>query len=96
MFYSSALIYTHICRVLEWFHVIKPLITELFSKIMFRVEIFSEVLSWQPSALQQTPSASSGKNRACLFPTKSESNGAKAMAGLRCVATWQMSPRGKT
>lgn len=30
------------------------------------------------------------------FALQSQSNGTKAMAGLRCVATWQMSPRGKT
>lgn len=36
-FYSPTLKYTHICRVLEWFSIIKPLITQLFSKIMFGV-----------------------------------------------------------
>lgn len=82
--------------------VIKPSITQLFSKTMLSGGFFRgaklQVASAeaQPSSLQQMPSASAGKTVPAFCPTKSGSNGTKAMAGLRCVATWQMSPRGKT
>ena len=53
-FYSPTLKYTHICRVLEWFSIIKPLITQLFSKIMFGV-IFQRDQSWQVANAELSP-----------------------------------------
>lgn len=60
---------------------------------MFRVEISQRCWSWQvatteaqPSPIQQMPSASLGENTSMPFcPTKSESNGPKAVAGLSCI-----------